>query len=355
MRCRIVCLLLVVLVVASCSSGRSNRAGSGWAGPVSVSPSAQTLLRAYDIPPDDIPELGIALNPVPADRGLLIGPNFKFHVTQLGTTTELTSAQRQILVPWRPSPSPLPALSSHEYLVVVAERFGMVKDDGVEALFHVGGRDVVESMVGTLLIVETPVGGPVSVDITSAGRTQKMDLRTGRTSDLIDGYYPVRSAGVLIQCAIRITEPGVKVENTVYNEAAVDMGIDASLLPYIKDKGWAPAGRRWLLVQLYTHVISLDTNLTISVDLATDVKVTGPDGRLPIAGKPSVTGALTGSASRARVDHVFEVAAGAAALTASFNFSGVAAYAGKHARYSRQATSGAGGIKRCGSTNSINL
>jgi hypothetical protein len=144
MWCRIVSPLLVVLAVASCSSGPSNRAGSGTAGSASASSGAETLLRAYDIAPDGIGELGIALHPVPADQGLLVGPNYTFHVTQVGTATELSPAQRQTLVPWRPSPSALPALPGHEYLVVVAERFGTVKEHGVEALFHVGNRDVRE-------------------------------------------------------------------------------------------------------------------------------------------------------------------------------------------------------------------
>jgi hypothetical protein len=127
------------------------------------------------------------------------------------------------------------------------------------------------------------------------------------------------------------------------------------VLPYLKDKGWAPAGRRWLLAKLQSRVASFDGKLTISVDLATDLTLTGPDGRLPIADRPGVTGALTGTASRARVEHVFDVAADAVSLTASFNFSGAVTYAGKRARYARQATSGSGGIKLCGSTNSINL
>ena len=43
-------------------------------------------------------------------------------------------------------------------------------------------------------------------------------------------------------------------------------------------------GRRWLMIRREVLVVALDTTLVATTDLAADLTVTGPGGRLPITG-----------------------------------------------------------------------
>ena len=348
----VVPVLAVGLALAGCSEGRHDPAATATpASPrASASASGEKLVEDYDLDEDDIAALGLALQPVPAGQGLLNGPNVKVQMSRVGTTTQFTAAQLKLLRSNRTEP--LSAPPGVEYLVVVAERFGLVgPGNDIKVVFHVGDRVVERSIVGTVLIVDAPVGGPVSLEVTSAGRTQKLDLRTGRGSDLIDGYYPVRSGGVLVQCGIRVTEPGVRLTNAPGNQVAVELNLTASLLPWLKDKGWAADGRRWLLVKPQVRLAAVDAGLGATIDLGADLTVTGAGGRLPIADTVDTAGAgVSGGDNRARPEYVFDVAAADPSLAVAFNFSGTTSYAGKPARYAR-----GGGDAGCGKTNQLRL
>ncbi|WP_327004165.1 hypothetical protein OHA72_55505 [Dactylosporangium sp. NBC_01737] len=341
---------MVGSALAGCSAGHPDRSGTAApAAPPSASPTGPSPVEDYDLDDDDIAALGLPLQPVPTGQGQLVGPGVTFRMTRVGTTTRFTPEQLRTLRSSRTEPLTAPA--GVEFLAVAAaERFGLIHArDGVEVVFHIGDRAVARSVVGTVLIVDTPVGGPVSLDITSAGRTQKLDLRTGRGSDLIDGYYPVRSGSALIQCPIRITEPGVKLTNAPGNQVAVELNLTASLMPWLKDKGWAPEGRRWLVVKPQVRLGALDADLSAMTDLAADLTVTGSGGRLPIAGTAGTAGAgVSGGDNRATTEHVFDAAAGDAGLTVAFSFNGTTSYAGKPARYS-------GGDTACGKTSQLRL
>jgi hypothetical protein len=335
--------LAVGPAVAGCSAGRPEPTGS----PTSAAPSstapAQSPVEDYDLDEDDVAELGLPLQPVPAGQGALIGPGFTFRMTRVGTTTTFTAAQLQTLRSARTEPLTAPA--GVEYLVVAGERFGLVgQSNGVEAVvFHVGDRTVKRSAVGTLLIVDAPTGAPVTLEVTSAGRTQRLDLRTGRGSQLVDGYYPVRSGNALVQCAIRITEPGVKLTNSPGNQVAVELRLSATMVPWLKDKGWAADGRRWLVVKPQVRLAALDADLSATTDLAADLTVTGAGGRLPIAGTAGTAGTgAAGGDNRAGTEHVFDVAADPAPLSVTFTFSGTTSWAGRPARHSSAGGAGCG-------------
>jgi hypothetical protein len=309
--------------------------GTGTARPVPAtsSPADDSPVGVYDIPKDNIAKLGIPLQPVPADRGVLQGPGYRFALTQLGTTGEFSSQQVLTLIPWARSPKPVRADPGNEYLVAAIETFGLVRPDA-DAVVHVAGRDFHEQIVGTVLVVEAPAGAPIGLDITAAGRTQKMDLRTGQTSDLIDGYYPVRSAVESMATSVRVTQPGVKLRYTPLNSFSVNANIDAALVPWIKEKDWAPAGRLWLVVKLFISVNVLDP-VSVEVDLGRDLVLTGPAGRLALDGTAAVTGSATPNAgSRQRLERVYDVPVGIGSISGTFTFTGTVSYDGKPVRWS---------------------
>ncbi len=344
---RVACLLLAVLMMAGCASSRSHGSGSGTPG-ASPSPAGgdDSLVRIYNIPRRDITKLGMALNAVPPGHGRLAGPSFTFQVTRLGTAGELTESQLLVLLPWPASPRAVKPEPDHELLVLEIEASGLVTSTDVDVVFHVGDRTVRESVVGTVLIIEAPKGQPVDIDVTTAGRIQKMDLRTGRTSDLIDGYYPLRSATAVVDCSIRITQPGIKLEYTA-NVFSVQTTVTATLLPHLDGKGWAPAGRRWLRAEVATRLTAFDQNLTVKVDLATDLTLIGPAGRFPMNGVASLGGTVTGTENQQSFDAVYDVTAGTASLSVVFSFSGAVLYKGQPVRWVGERSAPAGGIRPC--------
>jgi hypothetical protein len=328
---RLICFPLVALAIV----GTAACSGTGTARPVvaTSSPADDSPVGVYNIPADDIAKLGLPLQPVPADRGVLQGPGYRFALKQLGTTGEFSPQQVLTLIPWARSPSPVKADTGNEYLVAAIETWGLVRPDA-DAIFHIAGRDFHEQIVGTVLVVEVPTGAPIGLDITAAGRTQKMDLRTGQTSDLIDGYYPVRSAVESMSTSVRVTQAGVDLRYTPLNAFSVSADIDAALVPWTKAEEWAPAGRRWLVVKLFVSVSVLDP-VTVDVDLGHDLVLTGPAGRLPLDGTATVTGSATpGTGSRQRLERVYDVPAGTGSISGAFTFTGKVSYDGKPVRWS---------------------
>ena len=321
---------LAVALVAALAAGCSSNSSDGTHGGASPSPAADNPVVHYYLDKDDIAKLGIPLQPVPAGQGVMIGPkNFRFEMTQVGTTTRFTTEQLKVLGGERTEAVSAPA--GAEYLVVVAA-FDFVAN-GVEPVFHLGDRVVKQKgLVGSVLVLTAPVGAPVSLDVTHFGRTQTMDLRTGRGSNLVTGY-PAPSDGVLIQCYVRVTEPGVKLTNTLHNEAVIAMRLTASVVPWLEDKGWAPNDRQWLLLRPEVQLGALDDELGATVDLAADLTVTGPGGRLPVTGTANTAG-TTGGDNRSRSEQAFDVPAGRVALGVTFTFRGTMSFAGKPARYS---------------------
>jgi hypothetical protein len=347
-RAQVVLVLAVGLTLVGCSAQRPDRAD-----PVtSASPSAaKSPVTAYNVKDDDIAKLGLPLQPVPAGQKPVLGIDFKFQMTRVGTTTRFTQEQLKLLGSERTEPLSAPA--AVEYLVVVAEPFALSKlSNKVEAVFHVGDRAVAQSVSGTVLVVDAPIGGPVVLDVTWNGRTQKMDLRTGQGSNLVEGY-PVPKDGVLIQCQFKITEPGVKLTGEPTNIAGLDLRLTAFVLPWDTEKGWPADGRRWLMIRREVRLGALDSALGATTDLGADLTVTGPGGRLPITGEANSAGSgVSGTDTRSGSEYLFEVAVGPVSLAVTYKFRGTVSYAGKPARYSLL---GGSSGSWCGKTVQLNL
>ena len=115
------------------------------------------------------------------------------------------------------------------------------------------GRPVPDGtpLAGTLL-VSVPVGAPATLRVTDAGRTQTLDLATGRRTAEEAGYYPLRTgtaAGAGPPADLVLYGPGVAGQSRGDRTATVELReATATLQPYVEGRGWAAEGRAFLVL-----------------------------------------------------------------------------------------------------------
>jgi hypothetical protein len=89
----------------------------------------------------------------------------------------------------------------------------------------------------TLLVV-APVGAPIQLVVTDQGRTQSLDLRTGKRGDAVAGFYTAYAADDLELRSERRMDPDA---GTLFASG------DLFLAPWTPANGWAPSGKAWLV------------------------------------------------------------------------------------------------------------
>ncbi|QWF82449.1 hypothetical protein [Amycolatopsis sp. CA-230715] len=110
-----------------------------------------------------------------------------------------------------------------------------------------------------VVVASVPAGAPVSIRVTDAGRTQTMDLRTGRRGpDAIAGYYRRNSAeltwtghlsgGISTPLGGGRTPVEFAAGFKTMDPAHLTDKPTATLAPYTPRRGWAPPGGAWLVV-----------------------------------------------------------------------------------------------------------
>jgi hypothetical protein len=115
----------------------------------------------------------------------------------------------------------------------------------------------------SVLLVEVPTGASATLQMTSFGRTQSLDLRSGkRGADAVAAYYPYRSGLATLDTEGR-SDIGTTVE--------VGLDVTLSLAGYDEEKGWAPEGHTWVRVNAHLGTIELTGRTgeyTVTVDLS---------------------------------------------------------------------------------------
>lgn len=109
---------------------------------------------------------------------------------------------------------------------------------------------------GALVVASVPEGAQVQLRVTDLGRTQTLDVRSGKRGvDAITGYYQPYSQELSFSERARA---GFSVRGVPYpmkinlrDRGLTDVNVhqpQAFLAPWAPKRGWAPKGRAWLLM-----------------------------------------------------------------------------------------------------------
>lgn len=97
--------------------------------------------------------------------------------------------------------------------------------------------------------VSVPIGKPVALKLTDSGRTETLDLRTGKKTDAFPGYDPVvrlttHDRDVLMNADCGPGDPGTGKPCTLSITMLAD-SFGARLTPWVPGWGWAPDRKLW--------------------------------------------------------------------------------------------------------------
>ncbi|GAB2588412.1 hypothetical protein Aab01nite_43160 [Paractinoplanes abujensis] len=306
-------------LTAACSAGAAENTGTGPGG------SAETL-GLYSSGGAAAPVTQLGLPATELKDAYLVSPHQTIAFARWAVVPELTSDQLTaagLEIRGRDSfpvaDQQLRAPEGHELFIVDAENPGTIpvsqKDQMTKVGFAlvVGGqrRDLGNSLFSyhlrDALLAVVPAGAEVRLDLTDEGRTQSLDLRTGRRINAAAAFYPVRegSAG-----------PSERWRYRGSTYTSISASLHAKLSPWTEEKGWAPAGRAWLTGKVTITVSSIKlpdtskavrTPAAIQVDLGRDLRLSGsgvparlwPAGTTVLAADPLAPGIPEEATSRA--------------------------------------------------------
>lgn len=158
-------------------------------------------------------------------------------------------------------------------------------EDKVKGEIRAGGKTVkLPGIVRDLssdhdILVSVPSGADPVLAITDAGRTQLLNLRTGRRQgDVISAYYPLKAAD---QIGVGVTGDFHGAAGKGAATVSVHGGKPA-LQPYADGPGWAEKGKAWLYlggdIETQIGAASGSQRLDADLDAARSFRLTLPDG-----------------------------------------------------------------------------
>ncbi len=322
---RIIGLFSLIFVVSACTPGHPT------ADPAPATVTATADYLAVGTAPPSAPAssplvaLGLTSTTLPSDSAL-VGPHYAVGLDSIAVADRLSQAQRAALgLPDSGrSGALLPAPGTEFLLVHAADRTpaGGLPDagDGSPTAAVLVGASTRQLSTGvpaanSVLVVSVPTGGGGALRVTDAGRGQSIDLRTGRPGpDVNPLFHPQWTATAQLSDLDRI--------DGIDRSIRVRLGLVVTLRPYLPGKGWAPAGRAWLAVDVTLAVqreVGLKLDLAKSLTLRTDGPLAIPGGTTLVAA-PDPAG---GTDLVARWSGGFNVPADLRAGTATFATVGI--------------------------------
>lgn len=323
---RRVCAGLALLVLAGCTS---DSGGSTSASP-SASAAAPVLAADFAAASRKTGLLGYLPGAKELDpkAAVLTGPTYSYELTgAAGLTGTIPAAIASALSVEIGTVVPA---GRQLFLVEIDRWLGTDPAPGFAAV--VGDAELPErppnALKGTVGFA-VPTGTAPVLKVTDAGRTQSIDLSTGRRGrDAIAGFHPVRRgewASGDASTSIRLSGPGVAGLSTAERLATVAFqSVDAELQPYVEGRGWARPGRAWLVLETeigygrpaadYGRPDSVEvrpSSLTGSGPGAPRIVFGGDPIRIGAVGSPSEDSVLTA-----------DVPAGLRQVTLTFQFRG---------------------------------
>jgi hypothetical protein len=141
------------------------------------------------------------------------------------------------------------------------------------------------SAEGVMITASVPRGASAELAVTDEGRSQSVDLRTGKRFVAIDRYYGRAATLVVFNTDIPLTFPGGSVTLHAQDHAMAEIDPKVAMLaPWTPGQGWAADGRVWLMVPrpvLSTPLLNDMYGLQLAVD---DAAVFAVDGRPEVGG-----------------------------------------------------------------------
>lgn len=333
-------LVPVLLAATACTSG----------GDAEPAP-ATTPARPAVVPADfarSFPAQGLVRPDVPGHRALdpavafLHGPHVAWRVPAVASVSGAVPRRLTDELGLAAGATPAPG---HELLVVdlavggANSAFRVAEPgDPVRVAIDTGttSRSVplpATTFVAGTLAVSVPTGAHPQLRVTDAGRTQTLDLVTGRRGpDAIASYYPTPQgtwpADSGRATTLRLYGAAVAALGPADRLASIQLAeLPVALDPWVPGRGWAAPGRAWLVLQPevgYGRRSIEQYQDTVTVPLSC-FRVTGPDGRpLPLAGEPLAIGGRPGAGS-AETELIADVPATLRRVTVAFAFRGTIA------------------------------
>lgn len=242
-------VVVLVLLMTGCSAG----------GSPSAEPSASVVAPGSGLSATEDFTFPASATP---GRDVLVGPFFALQVGKVLFTDRMTQEQaaafrRNVLDRAKPMrAAPGQRLMVVETVAPTVAKAGLSAggpaSDEVQAVVRVGQENLrlplsaSELLQGKAFVMSVPAKGNPLLAVTDSGRTQSLDLVTGkRTADAIPGYYPVpRGDKVSFDFGgfVGIVPTGVSLS-----------AARVTLQPYVPGKGWARKGRAWLLFTGKAH------------------------------------------------------------------------------------------------------
>lgn len=184
-----------------------------------------------------------------------------------------------------------------------------------------------------MFVFAVPAGAPVLLEVTDAGLTVAVDLRTG--VPVLDDAWKA-NAGFRerwkIACEPRsgvfsrqfTTTPDATIEpDTATLEIGLTPDVASGLLPWVPTLGWAPNGQQWLAVPMKPKVVIPEATIfpQVNIDVATSFQYQDQAGvRHPAVSPKSVT---TEAIARQQVDLIVIWAVSGRDAEAMISFSAV--------------------------------
>ncbi len=332
-------VLTAAVLAGGCSSSGDGEPGTGTPGATRPIAADHVEIEAVG----GIDEMRLTgVRSFPEETATLRGPSFSYSVVASVTTGTLTADQASFFgLPSGAAPAP-----GHELLLVELDPARAylppdamrVSPQRVEVVAgSVTRRLPPESTLTGTLVMSVPTGSRPVLRVTDKGRTQSLDLSTGRRgADAVAGYYPVRrfewQPSELKTSSLQLSGPGTAGLSAGERLAGMQLDdVEGTLLPYVEGRGWARKGRAWLSLKAEIDYTRLSAGTSKSDRITVDLRsftVTGSDGtRYPVSGRPLVIGQPTsptdfpvgqGGAGRLLLD----VPATLSRATVSYTFSG---------------------------------
>ncbi|WP_426502944.1 hypothetical protein ACPPVO_35645 [Dactylosporangium sp. McL0621] len=284
---RTLCAVALVLTLAGCGAGPASRSAAVVAGSSSAAASGPfTVPEDYvavgsGTRADTFGVLGVTPKQLPLGAALA-GPHFGFWIDATAVLQRITPEQQraygipsedinQVLLPGAGREFLLTRMNEHGTMTNPAKPNGPLK---AAVVVNGAARPIKDAPTGgDVVVVAVPVGADPLLSVTDEGRTQSITLRTGQRRDNIPLCYPLLENQVRLEDLIHVPSLN-KADETYWMQATIWF----TLRPWIAERGWAPNGRAWLVVNFDLDV---PHDFGYELKLAPSLKITGATVPIP--------------------------------------------------------------------------